>query len=83
MLYLPKMKHTNLQPPNMLLLVSINVYQTCPIIIYSITALTDEHEQLQNFVIKDEIYLIETWMFNIISDHLRENYKMYSIEIFW
>jgi hypothetical protein len=67
----------------MLLLVSINVYQTCPIIIYSITALTDEHEQLQNFVIKDEIYLIETWMFNIISDHLRENYKMYSIEIFW
>jgi hypothetical protein len=37
----------------------------------------------KNFISKDEINLIEVWMFNIISDHLRENYKMYSIQIFW
>jgi hypothetical protein len=67
----------------MLLLVSINIYQTCPIIIYSITTLTYEHEQLQKKFIKDEISLIKAWMFNMISDHLRKIYKMYSIQIFW
>jgi len=66
----------------MLLLVSINIDQTCPIIIYSMTTLTYEHEQLQIFSIKDEISLIKAWMFDMISDHLRENYKMYSIQIF-
>jgi hypothetical protein len=37
----------------------------------------------KKIVIKDEISLIEAWIFNIISDHLRKNYKMYSIQIFW
>jgi hypothetical protein len=37
----------------------------------------------QKIVIKDEISLIEAWMFNITSDHLRKKYKMYLIQIFW
>ncbi len=69
--YLPKMKHTNLQ--------HLTCYYCCHSIFIklaqssfnSITTLTYEHEQLQNFVIKDEISLIEAWMFNIINDHLK------------